>query len=287
LCPRRRGQRLAYVWPVGYVLYLAIFAALGYCVYSGRAPRLGLLAGLLLGAAGVLAASDGMTRAWREYAFTRDGRSTPGVVVAQISPTNARKPSVSRRGQLARDLKTLTIEGSRIHDVLDRLILTGSPRAWIIEYRYECERPRECHGRDIVPEELWRRLHPGQTVNVRRPNGDAEWSRLDDNPQSGQAIADLTIAAALLVAAAAVSGQFKRRRRRYLTVPAVITAVDPARAGDEPTWRITFAYLDSKGDAHEATDEVIVPRWKPGDDGFAVFPPGQPELATFRPPDAA
>jgi hypothetical protein len=271
---------------VGYVLYLAIFAGLGYCVYNGRSPRLGLLAGLLLGAAGTLAAYDGTTRAWREYAFTQDGRSTPGVVVAQISPTTARKSSVSRRGQLARDLETLTIQGSRFHDVLGRLILTGSPRAWTIEYRYECERPRECHGRDIVPEALWSQLHPGQTVNVRRPNGDVEWSRLEDNPQWGTAIADLTIAAALLVAAAAVSGQFTRRRRRYVTVPAVITAIEPARTGDEPTWRITFAYLDSKGDAHESTDEVMVARSKPGDEGLAVFPPGQPELATFRPPDS-
>ena len=282
--PRRSGQKLAYVWPVYYLVFLGVVVALGYSLYSGRFPRLGVVGGLLLGAAATLAAYDGTTRALREYAAIHDGRVTPGVVLAQIDPTKATKPWVPRRRQLWRDLATLTIEGSRLHDVLGRLILTGSPRAWTIEYRSECERPRGCYGRDIVPEALWHRLYPGQSINVRRPNGEIDSSRLDDNPQWGRAMADLTIAAALLLAAGAISGQLKRRRPRYVTVPAVVTAIEPLRTGDEPTWRIRFAYFDSKGTTHEAADELVVAAWKPGDEGLAVFPPDQPDLATFRPP---
>jgi len=70
-------------------------------------------------------------------------------------------------------------------------------------------------------------------------------------------------------------------------VPAVVTAVEPLRPGDEPTWRITFAFLDSKGVTQEAADQVIVPKWHAGDEGLAVFPPDSPDLATFRPLDQA
>ena len=260
-----------------YVVFLGIVVALGYSLYSGRFPGLGVVGGLLLGAAAALAAYDGTTRARREYASTHDGRVTPGVVLARIDPTKAKTQWEPRgRRRLRRDVRTLTIEGSRLHDVLGRLMLTGSPTAWTIEYRYECERPRGCYGRDIVPEELWRRLYPGQSISVRRPNLEIDSSRLDDNPQWGRAMADLTIAAALLLAAGAVSGQLKRRRPRYVTVPAVVTAVEPLRTGDEPLWRIKFAYFDAKGAAYEAADQVIVAAWKPGDEGLAVFPPIRP-----------
>ena len=261
------------------MIYLALLAVGAYGLYSGRFPKLGVVGGLLLGAAGALAAYDGATLAQREYASTHDGRVTPGVVVAQIDPTKA----VNRRGHLWREVKTATVPGSRLHDVLGRLILTGSPHAWSIEYRYECERPRGCYGRDIVPEALWRGLYPGHTVNVRRPNGEIDSSRLDDNPQWARAMADLTIAAGLFLAAGAVSGQLKRRKPRYLAAPAVVTAIEPLRTGDEPTWRIRFAYLDSKGATHEAANEVCVAAWEPGDEGLAVFPPDQPDLATLRP----
>ena len=134
-----------------------------------------------------------------------------------------------------------------------------------------------------MPEELWRRLYPGQTIDVRRPNGEVDSSRLDDNPLWGRAMADLTIAAALLLAAGAVSGQLKRRQPRYLVAPAVVTAIEPLRTGDEPTWRIKFAYVDSKGVTHEAANEVVVAVVEPGDEVLAVFPPDSPDLATFRP----
>ena len=74
-----------------------------------------------------------------------------------------------------------------------------------------------------------------------------------------------------------------RRGPRYVTVPAVVTAIETLRTGNEPAWRITFAYFDSKGNAYEGKDEVVVARWKTGDEGLAVFPPGSPDLATFQP----
>ena len=268
---------------MGYLVGLGIFVAIGYGIYSGRFPRPGVVGGLLLGAAATLAAYDGATRALREYAATHDGRLTPGFVIARIAPPETPRPRIRGRRAKWYRLESLTIEGSRLHDVLGRLMLTGSPYVWSIEYRYECERPRGCYGRDIVPEALWRRLYPGQRVDVRRPNGEIDSSRLEDNPQWARAASDLAIAAALLLAAAGVSGQLKRRRPRYVTVPAVVTAIEPLRMGDEPTWRIKFAYVDSKGATHEAADQVGVAAWEPGDEGLARFPPDSPDLATFRP----
>jgi hypothetical protein len=58
------------------------------------------------------------------------------------------------------------IETLRTGDRLGRLVLTGSPHARSVDDRYECERPRECSGRDIVPEALWRRLPPGQAISA-------------------------------------------------------------------------------------------------------------------------
>jgi hypothetical protein len=282
---RPSGQKLAYPLPVTSFVFLGVFVACCYGLYTGRFPRLGVVGGLLLGAAAMLAAYDGITLAQREYASTHDGRVTPGVVLPRFDPTKGDdKPWVpTRRRRLWRDLRTLTIEGSRLHDVLGRLILTGSPRAWSVEYRYECERPRGCFGRDIVPEALWRRLYPGQAIDVRRPNGEIGSSRLEENPQWERAIADLAIAAALLVAAGAVSGQLKRRHPRYVTAPAVVTAIEPLRTGDDPTWRVKFAYVDANGATYESANEFLVVACEPGDEGLAVFPPGKPDLATFRP----
>jgi hypothetical protein len=269
---------------VSSLVFLGVIVAVGYCLYHGRFPALGVVGGLLLCAAAMLAAYDGATRVQREYASTHNGQVTPGVVLAQIDPTKAKTPWVpTRRRRLWRDVKSLAVHDSRLHDVLGRMILTGSPTAWTIEYRYECERPRGCYGRDIVPEALWRRLYPGKAIEVRRPIGEMDSSRIEDNPQWAKAIADLTIAGALLLAAGAVSGQLKRRGPRYLTTPAVVTAIEPLRTGDEPTWRVKFAYVDSSGTTHEVANEFVVVKFEPGDEGLAVFPPNQPDLATFRP----
>ena len=269
-----------------FLVFLGVaVVAWGFSQYSGRFPGLGVVGGLLLAAAAMLAAYDGATRAQREYASTHGGRVTKGVVIARSDPTKKDDgPWVpTRRRRLRRDVRALLIEGSRVHDVLGRLILTGSPYAWSVEYRYECERARGCYGRDIVPEALWHRLYPGQAIDVRRPNLEMDSSRLDDNPQWARAMADLTIAAVLFLIAGAVSGQLKRRQPRYLTAPAVVTAIEPLRTGDDPSWRVKFAYVDSSGATHEVANEFLVVSCREGDEGLAVFPRNQPDLAMFRP----
>jgi hypothetical protein len=259
-----------------------------YWIYRGRYPTLGDFVGVLLAAYAVLAAYDGATVALHEYARTYDGRVTPGVVVALVEPPKTRWPRHPRGGpRFWYALQRFATEGSRIHEVLGRLILTGSPRVWTIEYRYDCERAQGCYGRDAVSEEMWRQTYPGQTIEVRRPNRELDDSRLEDNPQWKTAIVDVGVGGALLLTSGAVSGRLKRRGPRYLTARAVVTAIEPLRSGDEPAWRIKFAYFDSKGEAHEGTDEVVAVKWKAGDEGVAVFPPHRPELATFRPLETA
>jgi hypothetical protein len=271
---------------VYYVLVPVVLVACLYYMHSGRV-RPGALSALGIGAFALLAASDGLTLAAREYARANDGRVTPGVVVSKISMTGLehREGPPGRRWHHPR-LSPWT-EGFRPHDTLGRRILTGSPRAWIVEYRYECERARGCWGRDFVQEALWRSLYAGQPIKVCRSSGEYGSSRLEENPQWKKATADVAIAGALLLAAGAVSGHLKRRRPRYLTAPAVVTAIEPVRSHDVTRWKLTFAYFDSKGAAYEGADEVLVDAWKPGDEGLAVFPPDRPDLATFRPLETA
>ena len=244
---------------------------------------------LLIAFVAALAAYDGITLALREQARADNGVVTAGIVIGRLSSTGADgspriRASRSRRARLFN-----ATDGFTMHDELARLILTGSTNAWVIDYRYGCARAQGCRGRDFVSEALWRRLSVGQTVNVRRSHGETTSSRLDENPQWSVAMVDVALAAALFVTAAAVSGRLTapRRRRRYLSAPAVVTAVEPVMYHDVVRWRVRFAYFDPKGEAQESSDEVVTNVWKPGDDCVADFPPEQPGLASFRPLAAA
>jgi len=177
----------------------------------------------------------------------------------------------------------MIVDGFKIHDEFARVVLTGSLNAWAIDYRYGCARPQGCSGRDFVPEDLWRRLAVGQTVNVRRSHGESASSRLDGNPLWTVAMIDLAFASALLIGAAAVAGRLAVPRRRYLTAPAIVIAVEPVKYRDVTRWRVRFAYFDPTGVAQESADEVVKNVWKPGDECVALFPPEQPALASFRP----
>jgi hypothetical protein len=268
------------------VLIVAVeFLALvgfAYWIFTGGPSTTGRLTALLISAVAALAAYDGARLAIREQDRAYNGRVTMGVVVGKMSSTGAAK---SRRSPW-RYRRGLGIgpDGFGFHDELGRLILTGSVNAWIIEYRYDCDRPRGCWGRDFVPEPLWRRLHVDQTVNVRRGSRETGAGRLDENPMWGAAIVDLAFAAVLLLAAGVISGRLTAPRRRvYLTAPAVVTAVEPVKYRDVTRWRIRFAYFDPHGAAQESADEVVTAEWKPGDDCLAVFQPERPDIATFRP----
>ena len=143
--------------------------------------------------------------------------------------------------------------------------------------------PRTCSGRDFVTEKQWLPLHAGSTVNVRQAESETTTSRLDANPQWATASADVGIGSLLLIVAGVVSGRLVPfRRRRWLTAPAVVTAVEPVKYGDETRWRIRFAYFDRHGQAQESADQVAHGSWKSGDSCVAVYRPDQPDLATLQ-----
>ena len=272
--------------PVYYVLVPLAFVACLYFMYFGRVKP-GVVPALGMCGFALLAAYDGITLGAREYARAHDGRVTTGVVVAKLSGTGLEHKSGSPGRQWHHPRLAPWTEGFRPHDMLGRLVLTGSLRAWMIEYKYDCERPQGCFGRDFVPEARWRQLYAGQPVSVCRPKREIDSSRLEDNSVWKTVVVNIATAGALLFIAGLASGHLKRGGPRYLTAPAVVTAVEPVRTNDVTRWKLTFAYFDQKGAAHEAADEILIPAFKAGDEGLAVFPPERPDLATFRPPETA
>ena len=248
------------------------------------------LAGMVtfvLAVIGVMACFDGFTLAYREENRARYGRVTSGVIVEKFSSSGAEgSRQIGRRGgrDQARRRPIVTITGFRIHDMLARLITTGSPAAWVIAYRFPCDAPNGCYERDFVSEELWMRLRAGQPVNVRQAEGESRTARLDEYPQWKLAAAKIALGAALLFVPGLVSGRFRfRARRRWVTAPATVLAVEPVRTGEDPRWRVRFAYFDQEGVAQESADEVGTRPWKVGDSCVAVFQPTSPDLATLRP----
>jgi hypothetical protein len=261
-----------------------IFVAWAYWLYTARPLTTRGAIALIISVAAALAAYDGTVLAMREYARAHEGVVTSGLVVGKFNSTGT-DGTPGLRSSRSRSYRRsfATTEGFAIHDELARLILTGSTNAWVIDYRYGCARAQGCRGRDFVTEDLWRTLSIGQAVNVRRSRDETNSSRLDANVRWHVAAVDLAFATALFVVAAGLSGRLTPRRARYLTAPAVVTAVEPVKYRDVTRWRVRFAYFDPKGDPQESTDEVVKNVWKPGDDCVAVFPPDQPALASFRP----
>ena len=265
------------------IVAVVLFAAWAYWLYAGKARSRGGAAALLMSIVAAFAAFDGTTLAMREYARTRDGVVTTGIVTGKFSSTGAGGTPTIRAFPYRRSWRA-SATGFTIHDELARLVFTGSLNAWIIDYRYGCSRAYGCSGRDFVPEALWRRLSVDRTVNVRRARGDRYSSRLDENPQLRLALFDVAFASSLFLGAAAVSGRLPAPRRpRYVTVPAVVVGVQPVKYGPAIRWRVRFAYFDVNGIAQESADEVVKDVWKPGDECTAVFPHDQPALASFRP----
>jgi hypothetical protein len=248
-------------------------------------PR-GIVAyGFMAGA--VLALFAGFDLAALEEGRHRYGHVYPGYVVEKLSSTSAQGTrhigTYGGRNQIERR-PVVTISGFHFYDQLSRLIVTGSPFAWVVDYRFACDAPHPCYGRDFIGEDQWMRLSAGQTVNVRQADGETGSSRLDDNPQWAFAIADLGIGFVLLFVAGLLSGRIVLfRENQWLVVPAVVTAVEPVAYKDTTRLRVRFAYFDRNGDAQESADEVAAGTWKPGDDCEAVFRVENPGLATLRP----
>src|SRR5688572_29547940 len=234
-----------------------------------------------------MACFDGFTQAYREENRARYGRVTSGVILERFSSTEAQGTRyIGRLGgrDQARRRPIVTITGFHIHDVLARLIATGSPAAWVVEYRFSCDAPNGCSEREFVSKELWMRLRAGQPVNVRQAQGESRTARLDEYPQWPVAAAKMALGAALLFVPGLASGRIRVFRvRRWVTAPAVVLAVEPVRSGDDTPWRVRFAYFDREGVAQESADEVLSRAWKVGDSCIAVFQPTRPDLATLRP----
>jgi hypothetical protein len=250
----------------------------------GRITGRGIVA-FGLAAGGVMACLDGFMLGVTEENRASYGRVSLGVVVEKFSSSGAQ--GTRRIGRGGRDQvhtrPVVTSKGFSFYDQLARLIVTGSAEAWVVDYRFPCAGGRTCFERDFVTEELWLPLRAGSTVNVRQAEGETTTARIDGNPQRATAFADFGIGSVLLTAAGLVSGRLVLfRRRRWLTAPAVVTAVEPLKYGDEVRWRIRFAYLDRNGEAQQSADQVAQGSWKTGDSCVAVYRPEQPDLATLQ-----
>ena len=268
------------------IVRLVAMVVVAYQVSSrGRITGRGIVA-FGLAAGGVTAFLDGFVLAVTEESRERFGRVSSGVVVEKFSSSGTQGTRrIGRWG--GRDQKrtrpVVTARGFAFYQPLARLIVTGSAEAWVVDYRFSCDGGRACSGRDFVTEEQWSSLHPGATVNVRRADWETTTSRIDGDPRWATALADLGIGSLLLAAAGLVSGRLVLfRRRRWLTAPAVVTAVERLKDGDETRWRIRFAYFDRHGQAQESADQVAQGSWKSGDSCVAVYAPDRPDLATLQ-----
>jgi hypothetical protein len=272
------------------IVRLVAMVVVAYQLSSrGRITGRGIVA-FGLAAGGVMAFVDGFMLAVTEESRARYGRVSSGVVVEKFSSSGAQGTRrIGRRD--GRDQQhtrpVVTARGFAFYDPLARVIVTGSAEAWAVDYRFSCAGGRACGGRDFVTEEQWSSLRPGSTINVRQADWETTTSRIDGDPRWGTALADLGIGSLLLAAAGLVSGRLVLfRRRGWLTAPAVVTAVEPLKYGDETQWRIRFAYFDRTGQVQESADQVTQGSWKTGDSCIAVYRPGQPDLATLQPAPA-
>ena len=290
------GQRIARQSTVPWfplIVRLVAMVVVAYKLSSrGRITGRGIVA-FGLAAAGVMAFLDGFMLGVTEDSRGRYGRVSSGVVVEKFSSSGAQGTRrIGRRGgrDQRRTRPVVTARGFAFYDPLARLIVTGSAEAWAVDYRFPCAGGRTCSGRDFVTQEVWLPLRAGSTVKVRQADSETTTSRIDGNTRWATAFADLGIGSLLLIAAGLVSGRFALfRRRRWLTAPAVVTAVEPLKDGDETRWRIRFAYFDGHGQARESADQVARGSWKSGDSCVAVYRPDQPDLATLQsaPPQSA
>ncbi len=243
-----------------------------------------------LAAGGVMAFLDGFMLGVTEESRARYGRVSSGVVVEKFSSSGAQGTRrIGRRG--GRDQQhtrpVVTAKGFAFYEPLARLIVTGSAEAWVVDYRFPCAGRRGCSDRDFVTEKEWLPLRAGSTVNVRQADWETTTSRIDGRPRWALACAELGIGSLLLTAAGLISGRLVLfRRRRRLTAPAVVTAVERVKDGDETRWRIRFAFFDRHGQARESADQVAQGSWKTGDSCVAVYGPDQPDLATLQPASA-
>jgi hypothetical protein len=220
--------------------FVQFFAGMYFLTTKRRTS--GEIAAFLLVAGASFPLLDGGFLLMKEFGRRDAGRVAPGVVVQKLSTTGEdgthtiggsrfSRPYPRRRSRFPW-LKTA--DGFRYHDVLARMLLTGSKHAWVIEFRYPCEVPGGCYQRDFVSYDLWKQIQAGQPVNVRSAKGLNDSGRLDENPQWSTALAMAGMGSTLVLIAGFVSGRWTLRPRpRYVTAPAVVMSVKPIPAGDK------------------------------------------------------
>jgi hypothetical protein len=150
-----------------------------------------------------------------DYTREEDRRSsgyvTPGIVVEKLSSTGEQGTRVmAGRGAPRGAVRTPDFGP---YDYAVRILATGSPSAWVIDYRFGCSYGYNgtCYGRDFVEHDLWARLRAGQYVNIRKGKNERGTSRLDENSSWRPVIAKFTISGVLL-AFVWLTGPSRRRR---------------------------------------------------------------------------
>jgi hypothetical protein len=192
------------------IVRLVAMVVVAYQLSSrGRITARGIVA-FGLAAGGIMAFADGFMLGVTEEQRARYGRVSSGVVVEKFSSSGAQGTRrIGRRGgrDQARTRPIVTAKGFAFYDPLARLIVTGSPAAWVVDYQFPCSAGRSCFGRDFVTEEQWLPLRAGSTVAVRQADSETATARLDGSPRWATACADLGIGGLLLIAAGLVSGR--------------------------------------------------------------------------------
>jgi hypothetical protein len=229
----------------------------------------------------VLPLLAGATTLIQESARLQYGSIVSGVVTGKLSSTGeGGTRTIGRRRKSGRPPTINTINGFRIHEVLARWIVTGSPDAWVVEYQYPCG-GKSCWQREFVDHALWTQIATGQAINVRVAKGQPDSGRLGENPQMVLGAVTFGIGAGIGLVAYLVPGG-RTRRRKYATAPAVIMSVEALGSGERTRWKVGYAYFAPNGTAYQCTDEVYVPGLKPGDDCEAVYPVDAPDAGTLR-----
>ena len=227
---------------------------------------------------------DGTVTLARERGRWQHGRVAPAVLVGKVAADADEKPQErSYRNRYARRRLLvdflLTSDGYRFDDYLSRMLLTGSLNGWRVHYRYACGSGGFCEQTDFVTREVWADVRVGQPVNVRFATTISDRGRLDQHRQWPTGLIKVGIGGVLALFAGYLTGRFKRRQE-FVTVPAVVTSVEPVTTGGG--WRIGFAYFSRSGVSCESVDVVYVPGIKPGDNCTATYPHGQPLLGSLR-----
>ena len=270
----------SWLWTIPFVFFLAVLFAL---ITGSKSDKKSV--GLAFAFLATLALWDGTVLLAREYGRWQHGRVAPAVVVGKVAADadeKSAKPGYRNRYARTRLLIEFLLisNGHRFDDVLVRLLLTRSLDVWRVQYRYACGRSGFCDRTDLVSREVWTDLRIGQALNMRFATTIRDPGRLDPDRQWPAGVIKIAIGAILGLSAGYLTGRLKPRQK-FVTVPAVVTSVDPVTTGGGG-WRIGYAYFSACGVACESAEVVYVPGLKTGHDCMATYPAGQPALGSLR-----